>query len=470
MVHRCGLAAPLRQQRYDGWQRMCPATVVFLRRGRQASTVLRKDAPMRPLALACALACFTIPALAGDTPSRLFPTPKQPVHLAAQNGSMHVLCAQVDEDFDGQQDDADANAHWLSLGTSSASRTLPWGTSVSRPAWSPDGERLYIFHGDTLVSYDVQTGSHATVDALGGVGITVFPSGIAAAVSMRPSFTDPGTVRLVSLPDGTAIRTFDVGVNPGFMASTVIDDTLHLAVICEGSFGSPNSALHIAHLATDGSILYRIDTVSLGDTGNDIALDQATAWIAVNGSHTVLAIDVRTGTVLRSLPTGTTEFDGPRRAIPVQYRGQPAVAVGTFTADVRLLHPESGATLGLLDVGAKPEYLLALGDSLYVTRTFVKGGYAVDSGIAVFSLTNAVSSVQESSSSASVWPTPASTVVTIAGMRAETVAVINATGQRIDVPRLSSGEDAARISVAHLPAGLYLAMDGARTVPFVIAR
>jgi DNA-binding beta-propeller fold protein YncE len=163
-----------------------------------------------------------------------------------------------------------------------------------------------------------------------------------------------------------------------------------IAFINEGTFGG----------ADDGTLDIYVGqqrtTVDVGDTPNHLLIHDGRAYVTVNGSHHIIVVDLAERKVIDTIKTGTSGYDGPREsAIDTKDPdGRMRLYVTTFTGDVRIFDLATGQRTGTLAVGAKPEGLAIIGRELWVTRTFVEGGYAAARDVVIFDL-NALTSVRE---------------------------------------------------------------------------
>lgn len=433
----------------------------------------------------CTLACTTLVAatsLAAQTmPSWLVPTPPQPLAIMTAGEAVHILSGQIDANFDGIQDEGDTPAGWIAVDPSSrdrlVTRSLPWGaTSMNRSAMTD--EALFTHHGDTLVRYDVTTGEYRPVAVTGGVSVAVTPDGAYAVVAIRPSFTEPGIARLYEVETGRLVMEAPVGINPGALYINYQENELPnifftIAVVCEGLFGQPSSELVVLDVASDGTPTRSV--VELGDTGNGIFVlppveykgrVSTIALIAMNGSHSVVAVLLEEAQVVGTLNVGTTGYDGPREVLYVDG----LTLVSTFASDVRVFNGD-GDLVNTLRPGGKPEGLALVGDQVWVTRSYVEGGYAPESGVAVFRLSDIISSVHSDifQSEPAVWPLPATTHVNVRGISHNAV-VVSATGTRHTVPMVVTDDGVARLRVDGLANGIYAIHDGRAVYRFVIQR
>ncbi len=434
----------------------------------------------------CTLACYALMCAttthAQELPLWLVPTPPAPATLLPWMGNVHVLTSQVDADFNGVQDEGDVPAQWIAVDATTRervmARTLPWGSNyVNRSAMAAGS--LFTHHGDTLVQYDIATGDVRTVAVTGAVSVAVNTNAAFAAAAVRPSFTDPGKVLLIDISSGEIKGEYPVGINPGalyieFGANAMNKDIFRIVVVCEGLFGQPSSQLNIVTIdASDYTATEQI--VELGDTGNGLfVIDQSQrpqeehiAFITMNGSHSVVAVDLNEGKVVGTLNVGTTGYDGPRE---LAYRDDGHTFVSTFASDVREFNYEGDRVATYLP-GGKPEGLLIVNDQLWVTRTFVEGGFAADSGVAVFDLDDMPTSVHEEQRplQTSVWPLPATTHVNVRGV-GQHAAIISATGMQYSVPVVVTADGVARFRVEALPNGVYAVRDGSVVHRFVVQR
>jgi hypothetical protein len=118
-----------------------------------------------------------------------------------------------------------------------------------------------------------------------------------------------------------------------------------------------------------------------------------------------------------------------------------------------------------LNPGAKPEGLAVVGNELWVTRTFVAGGYAVTSDIAIFPINAATSVSEERSSSAP------SAIVAISGHAHlpfaidENATITDLTGKTTRVSAVVS--DAQTLDCRHLTSGVYALRSGQHSVTVI---
>jgi hypothetical protein len=427
---------------------------------------------------ACLTLCAAMAAFSQTMPTWLVPTPPQPVTIFTQEGTVHILSAQVDADFNGVQDEGDVPPHWIAVDAATrervVTRPLPWGSNyVNRSAMAAGS--LFTHRGDTLVKYDVATGIATTVAVTGAVSVAVTPDGAYAAVAVRPSFTDPGSVLLIDVAEGTTIAEVPTSVNPGalhieYAQSELPVAAFHIVVVCEGLFGTPTSELVIIDVDAEGTPTRAV--VELGDTGNGLAIVKdpqfgaTIALIAMNGSHSVVAVNTETAEALATLDVGTTGYDGPRDVV----FADGLTIVSTFSSDVRMFTPR-GDVLATLKPGGKPEGLAIVNDQLWVTRAYVEGGYAADSGVAVFRFSDIISSVHETQQSqpSAVWPIPANSHVNVRGVTSQAT-VTSATGMQYSLPVVVTSDGVARFRVEALPNGIYAVHDGSVVHRFVVQR
>lgn len=353
---------------------------------------------MRVLMCFCALICASLLAVA----QQRLATPHRPVSIVQVGSNVHILCARTDLNFNEHMDYGDTSAAWLIVdaATRQVIRQTEFGwavMTVQRFGNVPQqsafdiGFNLWVFRFSTATQANVDivfTGNYSSVSSSADGG-TVW-------VAQRPNFTDPGTMVEVDVKS-RAQFTFPTGVNPQAPLPYSTAAGNGLAAICEGTFGGGNGTLE---LWTDLKGTRKRTVITVGDTPNHLLIHGDRAYVTVNGSHTVVVVDLATQKAIDTLFVGTSGYDGPREcAIDTAADGSPTrLYVTTFSSDVRVFDLATGQRIATLAVGAKPEGLAVVGRELWVTRTYVEGGYDATNGLVVFDL-NALTSVRENSES-----------------------------------------------------------------------
>lgn len=348
----------------------------------------------------------TVPLFAQlNKPIGILDSPPQPVHLFHHGGFLHVVCNQVDVNFDGVEEVGDRRASIVRYGTDGSVSTtvnMPWNTRCTqRPAFYPiDSTTLAV-----VVTVDGEIRAYST-DM--GTEVAIPWSGISIPeayalyycadkdillCSMRPSYSDPGNVIALS-STGQELYSITVGINPQRILALhpIAGDSVKCVVLCEGLFGSGGSTVHVFS-ATTGEITHEYEA---GDTGNDIAVLGDTLYIVCNGSHEVVMVDYQRGLIAGRLSTNTDGFDGPREIHAFYDQiNRPRFVVTTFAGDARLFNPADPTRVIYFDNDAKGEGVLVYGDTLYACRTLGKANYSSETGISIFEFDAATNVVAE---------------------------------------------------------------------------
>jgi YVTN family beta-propeller protein len=229
-----------------------------------------------------------------------------------------------------------------------------------------------------------------------------------------------------------------------------------LYVLSEG-----DDAPTLAHVAFAEDLL-RGDTLGSGANHLLILANEQEAAVTMNGSHTLVRVDLQAGTVIDRMSTGTTGFDGPREAIELVGGIEPGFAVTTYAGDVRLM--ESGTTYRVEPTGGKSEGIVRVGNLLYIANPFTPD-YGPDSTVVIIDLTPSSAPI-EASSFASLEqnvPNPASDRATVrfslasaAHVRLE---IRSVDGAIVATPldrTIDAGAHSVELPIDELPQGTYL--------------
>lgn len=392
-------------------------------------------------------------------------TPPQAVHLMQANGLVNVFCARTDANFNGTADDGDRPAAWLQVTPSlQVVRTyeFPWAdVKASRIGTIIHRNRVYVGIDNTVQEFDLTDQSNKGTVYNGPVSavsaVESVTNGPTLYISQRPNFTDPGTVvqRVVATGDSVV---YAAGPNPQmsrrFTTSTNVSGLL---IISEGVFGQANGILDVWKQSAFGAAR---TTITVGDTPNHIAVSGDSAYITVNGSHHVVVVNLVSVTAVDTIPVGTSGFDGPRESVVLNG----VLYVSTFNSDVRLFNIADARPLGFIALDAKPEGMLVIGRDLWVTRTFLKGGYSAETNVAVYDLDAAVS-VEEADARRAAMPK----AVVATG---NTVRLPLDAGKGLTMRTLEGRQTAVRtvdsehctIDVSSLPRGVYVVTDGTASI------
>lgn len=417
-------------------------------------------------------------ATLGKTPLLLFWGPREdnPDTLS----TAYVFCAGVDANFNGQQDPGDEppsiTLAWEENGggEGSLNSQLPWGVPSfpPRPAVVRQDTRfvLYLPRNDRLTRHTFPPVDPFHEDTLlVGSAQAVLVHGDTLFVSQRiPQSPDRGLI-LKLLPGQGVLDTIDVSGCPNVQQLLWDARRQQLIVLCEGTFGQNNAALHFIRNSQSSTM------VPIGDTGNFMLLAGDTLVVVANGSHEVYFIDPATYLWYRMpLEVGTSGYGGPREAILLTLpTGQRTLLVSTYSRDVRWFDLATGSILQILPLSGLAEGMgvRRLGDTLqlWVAQPFTPT-YSPDSSIAVFQLVLPTSVAEDRTTHGQpqirpnvVGEGPAWVEWTLGPYRGQTVEaeLFSVDGRRLFVwqlPVMAPGRLAAVVplSRALVPAGAYV--------------
>lgn len=152
-----------------------------------------------------------------------------------------------------------------------------------------------------------------------------------------------------------------------------------LFVLNEGNFQKNNSTLDFFRFSDGNYISDAFGQINptivqgLGDTGNDLALQDGKLWLVMNGSGVVHVVDAKDETYLSSVTVPDPRyiaFDGSHAYVS-SYAG--AVYGGEETkGKVYRINLDTYKVDGEVEVGCQPEGLAVTGGKLYVANS---GGY-----------------------------------------------------------------------------------------------
>jgi hypothetical protein len=267
-----------------------------------------------------------------------------------------------------------------------------WGSvTVQRFGVSPQLGVFDIGFNDEVYRFGISSQQNSDIVFTGpNASVSTSQDGKTVWVAQRPNFTDPGNIVEVDVDTRTA-ATFPAGPNPQAPLPYSTAAGNGLAAICEGTFGGGNGTLE---LWTDLQGARKRTTIPVGDTPNHLLINGDRAYVTVNGSHQVVVVDLPQQKAIDTILVGTSGYDGPRECAIDTAGGSVRLYVTTFSSDVRVFDAASGNRIATLAVGAKPEGLAIVGRELWVTRTFVEGGYAAANDVVIIDL-NALTSVRE---------------------------------------------------------------------------
>ena len=395
------------------------------------------------------------------------PTSPQPVAIVPDRFWVHVLTRAVDVNFNGTQDAGDTVAVWHRFnrdGLDNGSFVFPWGNVyTSRPAIDSVNELMYVIAGDSL--YALNTAFMVPLVregwSEGGVALSLMNE-TTLLVSTRKGYTDPGVVRFVHAFTGLPMpMQIDAGVNVQ-MTKPLNDSTV--LVLSEGNFGASDGTLALAQRS---GTTWTSAVLCTGGTPNHFVVDGNTAYVVMNGSHEVVIVNLETRSITSRISTGTSGYDGPREA--AIHGGR--LFVTTFTGNVLVIDVTSASIVGRISIDAKPEALAVINDKLWVTRTYVAGGYAAERNVNIYQLDDATSvattMVQERASRAILTTSDAIAVPEFT-ISDGVIRITDISGR----PHNVVIRDAATstLDIAHLPAGTYVVTDGKASVVLCVGR
>lgn len=168
----------------------------------------------------------------------------------------------------------------------------------------------------------------------------------------------------------------------------VLTPATGIYVLSEGNFNANNSRLGFYTFGTstftgDYFVQQNPAETGLGDTGNDGVIYGSKLYIAMNNSSEVVVLNASNGILLKRIPFGTgINKQYPRYAIGA--KGKVYVS-STMDNKVSIIDTTTLAVTGSISVGANPEGMAVVGNTLYVANS---GGYnaVMDSTVSVVDL------------------------------------------------------------------------------------
>lgn len=332
-------------------------------------------------AVAFCVVCFTLFA----QPEKVIQVAKQPVKIIPHGENVHVFCAQTDLDYNEKKDDGDTPASWQILskeGNLIRKLDFAWnGTGYAAiPTLDIKNNIMYCNDMGRVRGYNAITQEVVkdTVYPRLSAGLAVNSGGNLLAITIRPNFTDPGKVVYMNLENGDTTIQLQAGINvrqPMFFE--VDDENRGLLVLNEGLFNSNTSWLHIWTLT---SSITKRDSILLGDTGNNMFVDGENVYVAVNGSHVVRVINIKSKQIIDSIRTETTGYNGPREVLKIGNE----IFVSTFEGDVRRFSLSSKTLLEKFITNGKPEGIAHVGEKIWVADAMEKGQYTPQNTVSVW--------------------------------------------------------------------------------------
>lgn len=304
----------------------------------------------------------------------------QPLVVLVGSDAVHVLCGEVDGNFNKMQDAGDTPASWVRIPLRNGSLDqqaaqifrFPWGDGIgfpSRPAFDRDRQTLYFAQRGRIRSFDTrnQTLRRDTLLLIDSLSLSTFgatTSNVSALsidaatgrlfVSLRGSSTS--AVVEVDIVTSRIITRYPAGI---FVQQTIPYTTSTgkkgVAILNEGAFGTNTSTLMLARSPQE------ITTLAIGNTGNHLLRVGDEIVATMNGSHELQVVNLNEGRITRTIAVGTSGYDGPRETAYLQLFNQ--VAVTTYDGKVRFFNFATGATRGTVNTNSKSEGLALLPDN-----------------------------------------------------------------------------------------------------------
>jgi len=394
-------------------------------------------------------------------------TPPLPSAVFFDEGLAHVLCARLDADYDGDLDAGDAAASWLVIDPTTLavvrSQQFDWkDVKVTRFGSSLEKHVLDIVVGDEVVRY--QTTTLTPLDSLfeGKIyGLDASQDLQTLWMSERPSFTDPGNV-IEFNSDTKQTTIIPVGVNPQqVLFHQTAGGLEQVLVICEDLFGKGGGTLRIIDLKSNPRTQKAIE---VGDTPNYVVTDGDTAYVVVNGSHSIVVVDLVKQEKIATIDAGTSGFNGPREAAvwfdPTSK--SKLLLVSAFAEEIRIFNLQTREHISSIKLAAKPEGIALRGNDLWVTQTFRKGTYEPSSDVVIYDLLSAVSVSDPEA------PTMPKGILAVTGHArlpfepGSSIMITDITGRLTPLSAVVSGSQT--IDCSMLPHGTYMLSNGKESV------
>ena len=429
--------------------------------------------------------------------------PPQPLAVLVGTDAVHVLCGEVDGNFNGVQDAGDTPASWVrfllrggSIDQQAAQiLRFAWGEGVgfpSRPAFDSAAQTLYLAQRGRIRTFDTRTqtlrrDTLLLVDSLArstfGTTGSISALSIDAAsgrlfVSLRGRSTS--AVVEVDIATSRVITRYPAGI---FVQQTIPYTTSTgrkgVAILNEGNFGSNTSTLMLARSPQD------ITTLSIGSTGNHLLRVGDEIVATMNGSHELKVINLNDERIVRTIQTGTSGFDGPRESSYIRQFNH--VAVTSYDGKVRFINFATGGTTGTVSTNSKSEGLALLPDNtLLVADAFGANSFASASTLSRISVViNSVRDGNLALTRSAIAPNPVSGTAQITLQAASnlgngdiSLTLVNALGATIaELPFVRQGDTLEALVNADelaLPVGMYVVRvrtaQGMTALPLFVTR
>lgn len=333
------------------------------------------------------------------------PVGAQPSAIHRVNNELHVFCSGSDANFNGTLDAGEKPASWwvldattLAVKSSVVFENSFLDTPPLRPAFTSNSVYLYIngkIQKYSLFTQQIINENVVPVPASAGRVSGLYAGDFAGTevlyIATRPTFTGPGllftyvtsSIDTLQNPETTGINPQQISLNYDLLTQTGFQLLLN-----EGSGGQSNSTLDVTSFANG---VPTKTSVQLGNTGNFFLHQGDTAFVVMTGSHTVQLVDLLKKSVVKTIPTGTTEFNGPRECT---INGD-TLFVTTYASDIRAFSISTGALLKTLQTSGKVDPIIMTEGKLVAGISLKKDTYTADSALAVFGLAPILSVTSE---------------------------------------------------------------------------
>lgn len=338
--------------------------------------------------------------------------PPQPLAIFVASDAVHVLCGEVDGNFNGMLDVGDTPASWVRIPLRNGSLDQPsaqtlrfaWGEGIgfpSRPAFDRDGQTLYFAQRGRIRSFDTRTQTlrrdtllladslaRSTFGTTGSISALSVDGAVGRLfVSLRGRSTS--AVVEVDIATSSVMTRYPAGI---FVQQTIPYTTSTgrkgVAILNEGAFGTNTSTLMLARSPQE------ITTLTVGNTGNHLLRVGDEIVVTMNGSHELQVVNLNSERIARTIPIETTGFDGPREAD--YFQPFDLLAVTTYNGSVKLRNFTTGSTRASLNTNGKSEGLAFFSSNrLLIANAFRANSFT--SGLSLTQFTFDLTSVRDGS-------------------------------------------------------------------------
>lgn len=281
-------------------------------------------------------------------------------------------------------------------------------------------------------------------------------------LSVRPNYTDPGSVIVYDLSTKKFTDTIPAFVN---VQKTEQYDAENLIILNEGTFGKGDSKIQFYKVGGSlemGQKHKLIKEIELGDGANHFFYDKknqtSNVYVTMNGSQEVKVINLSYWAT-SSIPFKSGIYDGPRESVSDIY------STGLFTSSYDgnvYLSPnyDSTSSIKLKAFGKAEGMDIILGQLLVIATPFKDGTYEPDSNITLYS--HWLSVDEKAENNFSIQPNPANDYIKVVlstemTKNIKSGEIVNSMGQKImeldnDILNNKGGFS---IGLASIPDGVY---------------